>query len=132
MDALFAAAAPHGLLLVLDDLHWADTGSTQLLVHIARAIGSAGWRSWPPIGTPRRWDRNRSGPHWPSWVASPSLRACTSRAAAVRGLGAHKGRIAPGYDADLLIVDGDPLVDLDVLHRIRAVYVRGTKLVGER
>jgi len=33
--------------------------------------------------------------------------------------------VASGYDADLLIVDGDPLTDPDALHRIEAVYVRG-------
>src|SRR5919108_413296 len=57
-----------------------------------------------------------------------ALRACTSRAAVVCGLGDRKGRIAPGYDADLLVVDGDPLHDPDALHDIRAVYVRGTRL----
>ncbi|WP_370949322.1 amidohydrolase family protein [Amycolatopsis sp. cg5] len=55
-----------------------------------------------------------------------ALRACTSRAAAVVGLGDRKGRIAPGYDADVLVVDGDPLRDPGALHRIRAVYVRGS------
>ncbi|SDZ26197.1 Imidazolonepropionase [Amycolatopsis xylanica] len=54
-----------------------------------------------------------------------ALRACTSRAAAVCGVGDRKGRIAPGYDADILAVDGDPLRDPAALHRIRAVYVRG-------
>jgi imidazolonepropionase-like amidohydrolase len=54
-----------------------------------------------------------------------ALRACTSRAAAAVGLGSCKGRIAPGHDADLLVVDGNPLDDLAALHRIRAVYVRG-------
>jgi imidazolonepropionase-like amidohydrolase len=58
-----------------------------------------------------------------------ALRANTSVAAAACGLGDRKGRIAPGYDADLLVVDGDPLADLGALHRIRAVYRRGTAVV---
>lgn len=60
-----------------------------------------------------------------------ALRAGTSRAATVCGLGHRKGRIAPGYDADLLVVDGNPLDDLSALHHIRAVYVRGTALINQ-
>jgi imidazolonepropionase-like amidohydrolase len=55
-----------------------------------------------------------------------ALHAITSLAAEVCGLGHRKGRIAPGFDADLLAVDGDPVADPDALHRIRAVYARGT------
>jgi imidazolonepropionase-like amidohydrolase len=54
-----------------------------------------------------------------------SLRAITSVAAGVCGLAHRKGRIAPGYDADLLAVDGDPLADKAALQRVRAVYARG-------
>ncbi|WP_433049134.1 amidohydrolase family protein [Dactylosporangium sp. CS-033363] len=53
------------------------------------------------------------------------LHAVTARAAAAIGLGDRKGRLRPGYDADVLAVDGDPLTDPAALHRIRAVYVRG-------
>jgi len=55
-----------------------------------------------------------------------ALRMITSKAAEVIGLGHRKGRIAPGFDADILAVDGDPLADPAALHRIRAVYARGT------
>ncbi len=55
-----------------------------------------------------------------------ALRAITSVAAGVCGLGHRKGRIAPGFDADILAVDGDPIADPDALHRMRAVYARGT------
>jgi imidazolonepropionase-like amidohydrolase len=57
-----------------------------------------------------------------------ALRASTSHAAAVCGLGHRKGRLEPGYDADVLAVDGDPLTDPAALHRIRAVYVRGEQV----
>jgi imidazolonepropionase-like amidohydrolase len=57
-----------------------------------------------------------------------ALRMITSRAAEVIGLGHRKGRIAPGFDADILAVDGDPLADPAALHRIRAVYARGTSV----
>jgi len=55
-----------------------------------------------------------------------ALRAITSVAAGVCGLGHRKGRIAPGLDADILTVDGDPVADPEAMHRIRAVYARGT------
>ena len=59
-----------------------------------------------------------------------ALRTITSDAAAVCGLGHRKGRIAPGFDADILAVDGDPITDPEALHRIRAVYARGTFVPG--
>ena len=40
-----------------------------------------------------------------------ALRTITSVAAGVIGLGHRKGRIAPGFDADILAVDGDPIAD---------------------
>jgi len=55
-----------------------------------------------------------------------TLRMVTSAAAEVIGLGQRKGQIAPGFDADILAVDGDPVADLAALHRIRAVYAGGT------
>ena len=57
-----------------------------------------------------------------------ALRMVTSTAAGVIGLGHRKGRIAPGFDADILAVDGDPIADPDALHRIRAVYARGAAM----
>jgi imidazolonepropionase-like amidohydrolase len=59
-----------------------------------------------------------------------ALRAITSVAAGVCGLGHCKGRIAPGFDADILAVDGDPVADPGALHHIRAVYARGVAVQG--
>ena len=59
-----------------------------------------------------------------------ALRIITSVAAGVIGLGHRKGRIAPGFDADILAVDGDPIADPEALHRIRAVYARGMAVPG--
>jgi imidazolonepropionase-like amidohydrolase len=59
-----------------------------------------------------------------------ALRMVTSKAAEVIGLGHRKGRIAPGFDADILAVDGDPIADPAALHRIRAVYARGAAVPG--
>jgi len=60
-----------------------------------------------------------------------ALRAITSVAAGVCGLARRKGRIAPGFDADVLAVDGDPIADPDALHRIRAIYARGTPAASD-
>jgi imidazolonepropionase-like amidohydrolase len=60
-----------------------------------------------------------------------ALRMATSTAAAACGLGESKGRVAPGFDADLVAVDGDPLADLAALHRIRAVFARGVRVATE-
>jgi imidazolonepropionase-like amidohydrolase len=61
-----------------------------------------------------------------------ALRTITSVAAEACGLGRRKGRLAPGFDADILVVDGDPIADPDALHRIRAVYARGAAVDGVR
>ena len=58
-----------------------------------------------------------------------ALTAGTSTAAQVCGLGNRKGRVRPGYDADLLAVDGDPLTDLGALLRPVAVLVAGRPVV---
>jgi imidazolonepropionase-like amidohydrolase len=59
---------------------------------------------------------------------SEALRLVTSVAAGAIGLGDRKGRVAPGFDADILAVDGNPIADPGALHRIRAVYARGTRV----
>lgn len=54
-----------------------------------------------------------------------ALRTVTSVAADVCGLGHRKGRVAAGFDADLLAVTGDPLTDPNAIHRIRMVFRGG-------
>jgi imidazolonepropionase-like amidohydrolase len=61
-----------------------------------------------------------------------ALRTITSVAADICGLGHRKGRIASGFDADVLVVDGDPITDPDALHRIRRVYASGTAVPETR
>lgn len=56
--------------------------------------------------------------------------AATSRAAAEIGLGAETGRLSPGYRADVLVVGGDPLEDLDALHDVRLVLAAGRSWPG--
>jgi imidazolonepropionase-like amidohydrolase len=54
-----------------------------------------------------------------------ALATATSGAAKACGISARKGRLAPGYDADLLVVDGDLATDVTALHRPRSVLLRG-------
>ncbi len=49
----------------------------------------------------------------------------TSQAAAALGLSEITGKVAPGYRADLLLVDGDPLADLSALGGVQAVFASG-------
>jgi imidazolonepropionase-like amidohydrolase len=57
------------------------------------------------------------------------LHAMTSRAAQACGVGSRKGRIAAGFDADILAVDGNPLQDLAAIRRLRAIYARGVPVI---
>jgi imidazolonepropionase-like amidohydrolase len=55
------------------------------------------------------------------------LRAATSVAAAACGLTGRKGRLAPGADADLVAVSGDPLDDISAVHDVVAVFRAGRR-----
>ena len=58
-----------------------------------------------------------------------ALASATSVAARACGIGDRKGRIAPGHDADLLAVAGNPLQDLSALLDVRAVFRNGDRVV---
>ena len=58
-----------------------------------------------------------------------AVAAATSEAARVCGLEYRKGLLRKGYDADLIVVDGDLQTDLTALQRVRLVVLAG-KLVG--
>ncbi|MFM9583085.1 amidohydrolase family protein [Streptomyces caniscabiei] len=55
------------------------------------------------------------------------LDMATADAADALGLGEATGRIAPGFRADLLVVDGDPLADLTALKAVRTVVASGRR-----
>jgi len=57
-----------------------------------------------------------------------TLKAATSEAAEAVGLGQVTGRLAPGYAADLVFLDGDPLRDLGVLGSAASVVARGRSI----
>ena len=53
------------------------------------------------------------------------LRSATSDAARGLGIDRATGRLAPAMDADVLVVDGDPLTAIEALSRPVAVWARG-------
>jgi imidazolonepropionase-like amidohydrolase len=60
-----------------------------------------------------------------------ALASATALAAEACGLGGRKGRLRPGYDADLLVVDGDPVADISRLTRPTAVFAAGRRPAGD-
>jgi imidazolonepropionase-like amidohydrolase len=57
-----------------------------------------------------------------------ALRAVTSSAAAACGVGDRVGRLAAGYDADIIAVVGEPLTDLTALLRVAAIFRKGIRV----
>jgi imidazolonepropionase-like amidohydrolase len=57
--------------------------------------------------------------------AVAALASATALAADACGAGDRKGRLQAGCDADLLVVDGDPLADISALARPVAVFAAG-------
>lgn len=82
------------------------------------AMGS----DWPVSPTPNPWFgihglvtradpfRQTPGTLWPEQALTllEALRVCTSRGAEAIGLGDVTGRVAPGFSADLVVLDADP------------------------
>lgn len=59
------------------------------------------------------------------WTRREALALATTRAAAALGQADRIGRLDRGHGADLVVLDADPLADLDALRSVRLVVVRG-------
>jgi imidazolonepropionase-like amidohydrolase len=59
------------------------------------------------------------------------LAMATTEAAGALGLGRTTGRLAPRYEADVIVVDGDPATDISALARLRRVIARGQDYVPD-
>jgi imidazolonepropionase-like amidohydrolase len=55
-----------------------------------------------------------------------AVRAATSGNAAIFHLANRLGKVAPGYLADLVAVEGDPTREISALRRVRLVVKGGT------
>jgi imidazolonepropionase-like amidohydrolase len=63
--------------------------------------------------------------------AADILRGATGLAAEALGMADDLGTLTPGKLADLVVVDGDPLMDITAMQRIHTVVKDGTILVRE-
>jgi len=59
-----------------------------------------------------------------------ALRSATITAAGVNKLEGHLGSLEAGKAADIIVINGDPLANLDALEDIQAVYVAGKQMIG--
>ena len=57
-----------------------------------------------------------------------ALQAATANAARHLGMGGRIGSIKPGFDADLLLVEGNPLEDIAATERISTVFYKGERV----
>jgi imidazolonepropionase-like amidohydrolase len=60
-----------------------------------------------------------------------ALRSLTVGAAAACGVADRKGKLAPGFDADIITVAGDPLVNPDALFVVSSVWRAGERVSGD-
>jgi imidazolonepropionase-like amidohydrolase len=58
-----------------------------------------------------------------------ALRSITSLSAAMNHVAADRGTLREGLAADVIVVDGDPVADLDALERVEAVFLDGVRVV---
>ena len=59
-----------------------------------------------------------------------ALRSATIVAARISQLDSKIGTLEAGKDADLIVIDGNPLADLDALERVQATYIAGKQMIG--
>ena len=60
-----------------------------------------------------------------------ALRTATSNAAGILGMEDRLGYIREGYQADLVLLDGNPLENIDALQHVHSVFVRGKRVTHE-
>ena len=59
---------------------------------------------------------------------SEALASATTRSADLLGLADRVGRLEPGFDADIVVTEGNPLEDITACGRVRAVFRQGCQV----
>jgi imidazolonepropionase-like amidohydrolase len=59
-----------------------------------------------------------------------ALRSATAVAARINGVEGKLGTLEAGKDADLIVIDGNPLADLDALERVELTMIGGRQMIG--
>ncbi len=59
-----------------------------------------------------------------------ALRSATIVAARINRVEKKLGTLEAGKDADMIVIDGDPLADLDALNRVQMTFIAGKKMIG--
>jgi len=59
-----------------------------------------------------------------------ALRSATILAAQMSKLGDKLGSLETGKEADLIVVNGNPLDDLDALEQVEMTFIAGKKMIG--
>jgi imidazolonepropionase-like amidohydrolase len=80
---------------------------------------------------PHGWNAKQFA-HMVRWGMTPmqAIQSATKDAAELLGWSDRVGRIAPGYLADLVAVDGDPLQDVTLLEKVSFVMKDGAVVVS--
>ncbi|MFQ5380796.1 MAG: amidohydrolase family protein, partial [Dehalococcoidia bacterium] len=117
-------------------LRWQDDGRRQQRGDVVRGLLEAGCRfvmstdcGIPGVPHDAIADGLRAFCEYGGIEPSTALRLATSDAAGRLGL-PDRGVLEPGRRADLMVVAGDPLKDLEALSRVRAVFVAGHQVAG--
>lgn len=58
-----------------------------------------------------------------------AIRSATSVAAGISDLAASLGTLEAGKTADVIVVDGNPLADIDAISRVKMTFLAGKRLV---
>lgn len=109
-----------------DDLKaWADAAlagpGRAWRAGIRLGLGTDGGPSFAPTATARELELYVAS----GVPAAEAIRAATSNGAEILGMGGELGSIRPGYLADLIAVDGDPLQEIARLQRVVFVMKDG-------
>lgn len=139
-DALIEAIARKGIVvsptISIGYRLWPDDGRREARTDVLRAMLDAGCRiamstdcGIPNVPHDAYADALEIVQEMSGLASHDVLKLATSEAAELLGM-PDRGVIAPGKRADLVVVEGDPTVDLGALKRVRMVVAGGAVFAG--